>query len=442
MPVTAEQITHLLAQVSFPVKRLWIAYSGGLDSHALLHCCTRYRSELPEIAGAIHVHHGLSANADHWASHCHQTCEQLGIPLVVRYVELPTGEGLEDSARRARYEAIIAILQPGDVVLLAQHQDDQAETFLLQALRGGGPRGLAAMPPVASLGEGGLVRPLLEFNREAILEYARANHLNWVDDESNLDLRFERNFLRHEIMPKLTERWPAANRTLARAAAHTASLVHMADELLQDELEGIAGSRSNTLSISALKSLSSARASLLIRALCQKLQLPMPATVHVEELLHKQLHAVAGRQILVNWPGAEIRRFQDDLYIQQPLPPVPASDWRYEWNGMHALDIPEIHGRLILQPRHGSGIRQSLVKAGLTVKPRRGGECCQPSGDAHRRDLKTIFQNHHIPPWERARMPLIYHGDELLAVADIVISQGASATAKEPGYEVVWQSFH
>ena len=442
MPVTAEQLKRLLAQVSFPVKRLWIAYSGGVDSHVLLHCCTKYRSELPRIAGAIHVHHGLSANADHWAQHCHQTCEQLGIPLVVRHIELQAGEGLEDSARRARYEAIIAILQPGDVVLLAQHQDDQAETFLLQALRGGGPRGLAAMPPVAALGEGGLVRPLLEFNREAILEYARANHLDWIEDESNLDLRFERNYLRHQVMPRLTERWPAANRTLARSAAHTAGLVHIADELLQDELEGIAGSRPDTISISALKSLPFARASLLIRALCQKQQLATPATVHIEELLHKQIHADTSRQILINWPGAEIRRFQDDLYIRQPLPPVSAGDWQYEWSGMHALEIPEIHGRLILQPRHGSGIRQSLVKAGLTVKPRSGGESCQPAGDAHRRDLKTIFQNHHIPPWERARMPLIYHGDELLAVADIIICRDASVTGKEPGYEVVWQSFH
>ena len=170
MPFSAAQLSQLLARAALPVQRLWVAYSGGVDSHVLLHRCLALHEELPEIAGAIHVHHGLSRNADTWQQHCQMVCEQAGIACHISRVEVAEGEGLEDKARRARYAAIKAYLEPGDVVLLAQHQDDQAETFLLQALRGGGPRGLAAMPAVASLGDGYLIRPMLAVSRQQILE--------------------------------------------------------------------------------------------------------------------------------------------------------------------------------------------------------------------------------------------------------------------------------
>lgn len=439
MPVTAEQINRCLEQVPFTVRRLWIAYSGGVDSHALLHCCACQSTQLPEIAGAIHVNHGLSSNAGVWERHCKTTCDGLGIDLVISRISPSTGEGLEDQARRARYEAIASYLDPGDVVLLAQHQDDQAETFLLQALRGGGPRGTASMPVAGLLGNGAIARPLLQTSREAIMEYAELHQLDWIEDESNQDERFERNFLRRSVIPILKERWPAASKTLARSAAHTASLVSIAEELLLDELGGAVGSRENTLSISVLKRLPVAKSSLLIRALCEKQDLPMPATVHIEELLNRQLSADADRQILVSWPGAEFRRYQDDLYVQSPLPDIAGNEWQYHWDGLDSIEIPELHGRLKLRPSQGSGIRQSLVTNGLTVKPRSGGERCQPAGDNHHRELKVIFQNLHIPPWERERLPLIFQGDELLAIADLVISNQASVTSDETGYEVLWQ---
>jgi len=439
VPFTAAQLTRILSQSPHPVKRLWVAFSGGLDSHVLLHRLVDLRDELPHIAGTIHIHHDLSDHADAWARHCEEICQQLGIACEISRVNISEGEGLEDSARRARYTAIEGYLQPGDAVLLAHHQDDQAETFLLQALRGGGPRGLASMPVIATFGAGYQIRPLLDISRKQIQEYALQHELQWIEDESNRDTRFDRNFVRHEIMPQLRQRWPSASRTLARTAAHTAGLVHIADELLQDELQDVTGSRSATLSIQALKKLPFARASLLIRAMCYQQQLPVPATSHIHELLDKQLHADVDRQIHISWSGAEFRRYRDDLYIHSPLPPVSKTAWRHDWDGKRVLEIPELGGNLRLEPCNAQGISHQLLEKGLIIKPRSGSERCQPAGDKHRRDLKTIYQHHEVPPWERERLPLIYAGDELIAIADIVVCEQALAARDEVGYKVIWQ---
>jgi tRNA(Ile)-lysidine synthase len=327
--------------------------------------------------------------------------------------------------------------------LLAQHQDDQAETFLLQALRGGGPRGLAAMPPVATLGDGYMVRPMLAVSRQQILDYANKHELRWIEDDSNRDIRFDRNFIRQEIMPVLNQRWPAASRTLSRTASHTAGLVELTDELLLDELQGLAGNQLDTLSINALKAVSMVKASLLIRAMCYKLALPLPATAHIRELLDKQLHTQTDRQIHISWPGAEIRRYQNDLYILASSPLIVDSQWQYDWDGKGVLEIPELYGNIRLEECQGSGISNEAIQQGLTIKPRSGGERCKPAGDSHTRSLKTIYQDHHVPPWEREKLPLIYSNDTLIAIADIVVcDQAAVSGGDSAGFKIIWQSTH
>jgi tRNA(Ile)-lysidine synthase len=442
MPFSAAQLLQLLARVELPVQRLWVAYSGGVDSHVLLHRCLALHEELPEIAGAIHVHHGLSQNADTWQQHCQMVCEQVDLVCHISRVEVAEGEGLEDKARRVRYAAIKAYLQPGDAVLFAQHQDDQAETLLLQALRGGGPRGLAAMPAVATLGDGYMIRPMLAVSRQQILDYANKHELRWIEDDSNRDIRFDRNFIRQEIMPVLNQRWPAASRTLSRTASHTAGLVELTDELLLDELQGLAGNQPDTLSINALKAVSTVKASLLIRAMCYKLALPLPATAHIRELLDKQLHTQTDRQIHINWPGAEIRRYQDDLYILASSPLIVDSQWQYDWDGKGLLEIPELYGNIRLEETQGSGISSEAIQQGLTIKPRSGGERCKPAGDSHTRSLKTIYQDHHVPPWEREKLPLIFSNDTLIAIADIVVCDQAAVSGDSAGFKIIWQSIH
>lgn len=432
------QYLQTLIQDKQPVERLWIAYSGGVDSHALLVRIHELRDQLPAIAGAIHIHHGISQNADQWQTHCQLICRELGIHLHSVNVQLTEGEGLEDQARAARYRAFEDRLGENDAILLAQHEDDQAETLLLQAIRGGGPRGLAAMPAVSRLGDGYLLRPMLNISKADILAYAQAQGLQWIEDESNEDVRFDRNFLRQKIFPLLKERWPSVSRTLARSAAHTADLVNFSEALWADELSNLAGQHPQTLSISSLLQLPQENAALYIKAMCRQLAVAMPATVHIKELLHKQLAASSDRQIKIKWPGGEFRRYENDLFIIPSQPETLNASWEYQWDGQRSLCIEELHGELRLQASTGSGIRADLFSDGVQVKPRSGGEKIKARGDAHHRELKAVYQYHHIPPWLRERMPLLYHRDTLIAVADIVIAEDACAAAGERGFEPVW----
>ncbi len=438
MPFSAEKLLSLCGQ-SNDVRRLWIAYSGGMDSHVLLHRADALRSGLPSIAGAIHIHHGLSRYADVWQSHCREVCADLGIHFVSEKVVPQEGEGPEDKARRARYAAFMGIMQPGDAILTAQHADDQAETLLLQAIRGGGPRGMAAMPAISLLGRGYLLRPLLGISRQRILEYAEWHALQWMEDESNEDIRFDRNFLRNQVMPLIRQRWPAASRTLARTASHTSALVAFSDELLEDELQHNEGKRTGTLSIVALLKQPVSRASLLIRALCRKRRIAPPATVHIAELLEKQIYADVDRQIRICWPGGEFRRYRDDLYVIHPLAEIKTSEWQYDWSGNGICEIPELGGILRLVKTVGRGLRPDLVSQGIRVRPRRGGEVCGSRRGRYARGLKAIYQYYGIPPWERVRTPLLFIGGKLVAVAGVAICDAAGVDGSKAGFSVIWQ---
>lgn len=439
MPFSINHLTALLDQCH-AVKRLWIAYSGGVDSHSLLNHVISLKQQLPEIAGAIHVHHGLSPFADQWLSHCQSICEQYGIPC--KYIKVNAvpmnGESPEEAARRARYEAFEDFIKPDDALLLAQHQDDQAETFLYQALRGSGPHGLAAMPTVKSFAGGFLVRPMLDISRQHVIDYADENQLNWIEDESNQEIDADRNFLRQEIMPLLRQRWPAVSRTLSRAARHTATQTTYADACLHEELKSIQGSRADTLSIRQLTELPFEQATLFFRAKVRALSLPIPATHHVKELIGRQLHAGQDRQLMVNWPGVEIRRYRDDLYILPPLKQITASGWSRDWQPPEACPVPELGGVMEAEQVIGQGISLKYCADGLTIRPRQGGERCKPVSKKHHYDLKKLYQDAHIPPWERVRLPLIFAGDDLAAVANHWVCDEFAAASDEPGYVIGW----
>ena len=438
MPFPAEKILSLCNQ-SGDIRRLWIAYSGGVDSHVLLHRIHALQSVLPDIAGAIHIHHGLSRHADDWQIHCRNICIDLDIHFILVKVISEKGEGPEDKARRARYKAFMEIMREGDAILTAQHEDDQAETLLLQAIRGGGPRGIAAMPAISSLGRGYLIRPLLETGRQKIREYAEQHALQWIEDESNQDVRFDRNFLRNEVMPLIRQRWPASSRTLARTASHTAALVDLSDEFLEKELRDSKGGRADTLSISVLLGQPVSRASLLIRAHCQKQQITSPSAVHIMELLEKQLYADPERQIHIGWSGGEFRRYHDDLYIIRPITKIRKKNWQYDWNGSGSCEIPELSGVLRLVKTGSKGLRPDLVSRGILVRPRHGGEECRQQGDQYIRKLKAIYQYHEVPPWERERMPLLFIEGKLVAIGDIAICGDAGVDEAETGFSVIWQ---
>lgn len=414
---------HLIRALApfHPAPRVWIAYSGGLDSTCLLHAAASVRERLPGPLAAAHLDHGLHPQSGRWAEGCRAVCEVLSVPLTNRCLTVgrAPGESLEARARQARYAALGALLGPGELMLTAQHQDDQAETLLLALLRGSGPDGLAAMPAVSDLGSGRLVRPLLDVPRAALEAYARERVLSWVEDPSNDSLAFDRNFLRRRVLPLLRERWPAASASLARSAAHCAEAATLIEGRAAETLAGLTGVRRGTLSVSALSRLDPPHSKVVLRLWLRRLGLPPPPSAHLGRILTEVLPARPDGKPLVAWPGCEIRRYRDDLFALVPLPPRPRDD-ALVWKGW-CLRLPSPLGTLTRAgtERPSAVFGTDAVAQPLQVRFGVEGRWCRSGPRGHRRPLKKIFQDAAIPSWLRPYVPLVFAGEELLAVAGI-----------------------
>ena len=428
------------------VHHLVVGYSGGLDSHALLHLLATHRASWPERRlAAIYVDHGLQAASASWGEHCARICRELDVPFQALKIHArhAPGESPEAAARRARYAALAVELRPDAALLTAHHRDDQAETLLLQLLRGAGPHGLAAMPTASRLGQGWLFRPFLEVDRAELLAYAQAHELRWIEDASNEDTRFDRNYLRHRILPLLRDRWPAAPRALARSAQWCAETAAWLDEEADADLTCIVAHRSDGLSIPALRELSEVRQRNVLRRWLRRLGLPVPEARQLRQILHDALSAGRDRQPCIHWPGGEVRRYREALYAMPPLALHDAQRswvWRRNANGYPPLELPGL-GQLRLQATVGAGLRaERLAGATLTVGFRRGGERFRPAGRHHGQELKKLLQDAGIPPWERDRLPLLYRDQTLLAVVGLGAAAIAAATPGEPGFLPVLDS--
>ena len=418
----------------------WVAYSGGVDSHVLLHALAQLRASLGAPLGAVHVHHGLQAQADHWMAYCRQVCADLQLPFepLLTDARSDPGESPEARAREARYDALRAWLPAGAAVLSAHHQDDQAETLLLQLLRGAGPKGLGAMPAAAVLGRGVLLRPLLGWGRAELLDYAQSQGLKWIEDPSNADTRFDRNFLRHQILPELMGRWPAAARVLSRSAGLCAEAAAQLAALAVQDLGDTRGARPGGLSVAALCRLSDARVRNLLRHWLQEQGLSLPSQAVMERLTTALLRSRADAQPCVHWPGGEVRRYRDELFATTPMAefraPAPLG-----WNLAAPLILESAGGTLRALPAAAGGLRLSAQDRGrLRVAFRQGGEQCRPAGRGHRHSLKQLLQEWGVPPWERERLPLLYLGEELVAVAGLCVMDGYGAAAGEEGWRISW----
>lgn len=442
MAILNQHLSTLLA--SFPhTRRLIIGYSGGMDSHVLLHLLATQHELGPEqTLTAIYVDHGLQAASVVWGEHCARICHVLKVPFrIVRVNARPAlGESPEAAARQARYAVLAAELAPDAALLTAHHRDDQAETLLLQLLRGAGPHGLAAMPTVARLGQGRLLRPLLNVDRAELLAYAHAHHLHWIEDASNMDTGFDRNYLRHRILPLLRERWPAANRVLARSAHWCAETADWLNTEADVDLASAATDRLDALSIPVLRELSALRQRNLLRRWLRNLGLPIPDARQLQHIIHDTLTAARDRQPCVCWPGGEVRRYRDTLYAMPPLIPHDPQQifiWRHSAEGWPPLQLLE-SGTLQLQKTVGAGLRSEvLAGATLTIRFRQGGERFRPAGRLHHQELKKLLQEARIPPWQRERLPLLYRHDVLLAVVGLGIAADAAAGPDEVGWQPI-----
>ena len=394
-----------------PGVHTWIvAYSGGVDSTVLLHAMRAFAAERGHEVRAVHVNHELQPAARDFERHCVKVCDEWGIPLerMRREEEPDPGLGPEAQAREIRYKALHRHARPGTAVLLAHNRDDQAETLLLQLLRGAGVAGTAAMPLCRDWGEGKLVRPLLDVPREEIEAYARAHRLAFVEDPSNLDLEIERNFLRHEVLPLLEERWPSASRTLARSARHHAHAAHLLHERAEEDLGG-----EETIPVEALASLSEARQINLVRFWIVRQGYPAPGERRLRQWLHTVQSAGADRVPEEVFEGYRMYRWRGHLHLVPRLPALPEGAC-WHWRRGEALALPELGLDLrweSLQAQLGEE-----VETDLEVRLRTGGERCRPEGRQHRHALKKLLQEAGVPPWRRGRIPLVYQHAKLRLV--------------------------
>ncbi|WP_175452465.1 tRNA lysidine(34) synthetase TilS [Thiohalomonas denitrificans] len=420
-------------------SRYRVAFSGGLDSTVLLHLMASVRERLTVPLDAVHVDHGLHPHSGEWARQCEAVCRRLGVPLEQVKVDARPrlGEGPEAAAREARYRAFVEGLEPDAFLLTAHHEDDQAETLLLQMLRGAGPRGLAGMPEYRPLGKGWLVRPLLALSRSELRGWAEAVGLVWIEDPGNFDTGFDRNRIRHDILPGLTQCRSGAAHAIARSAMHCAEASELLDELATADLEG-SEAAPGILAAEPLRTLSPARLRNVLRVWIRLQGLPVPDTANLNRISEEVMSARGDSEPLVHWPGAEVRGYRGHLYAMAPLEPVPKG-WQMEWSGAGKLVLPAGLGELSLRPVQGRGLKAELFARGsVSVHFRKGGEHCRPAGRGHSHLLKKLFQEAGIPPWERGRIPILGVRGESAAVAGLCYGEAFVAAVGEAGLELLW----
>lgn len=403
---------------------LCVAFSGGPDSTALLHALAQLPEARERGLRALHIDHGLHAESGAWAEHCARFCKALDVPLTtVRvHVDNSRGEGAEAAARRVRRTAFAEHLGKGEWLALAHHRDDQVETVLLKLLRGAGPEGLGGMRAARPFARGTLWRPLLETSRETLRKYLKRNALACVDDPANHDRRFARNVLREEIMPRLTRHWPHAEASILHAAALCRAAADYIDDATQAALEALRR-EAGTLDASGWLALPEALRAPVLDAWLHARGLPAPPDEPRRELQRQVACAADDGVPLIAWPGAQVRLWDGRMHAMPPLAPPP-QDWQSQWNGA-PLALPHDCGTLVLA-RTGeppASADDARFDRPLQVRLRRGGERIRPAGDPHTRELRDLFQQARMPPWLRTRCPLVHDGDELIAVADLWISE-------------------
>jgi tRNA(Ile)-lysidine synthase len=450
--VSPESCGDPSGQPGLIAPRLCIALSGGLDSTVLLVALAKSQrdagaagleSPVPRdilarsSLRAIHVDHGLHARSAEWSESCRRLAAAWSIPFesVQVSASATAGESPEAAARVARYGALRARLEAGEVLLTAHHADDQLETVLLQWLRGGGLRALAGMPRIARFGSSAWhARPLLPFTRAELLEWGERQHLQWQEDPSNIDTRFDRNYLRLEVLPALRRRWPAAARTIGRVAEHARDGIESEDALAERDLAGI--KVGSALDVPSLLALTAARQRGVLRAWLRGLALPLPSAQSLAALRHDIGAAAADRNPKVDWPGVVVHRYRNRLYALPRSSVMPRTGvWvapdkaRFDLTDTTALE---------LVADLGVGLSRSRLPATLRVETRSSGESFTPAGSAHRRQLRKWLQEHDVLPWRRTEVPLLFADHYLVAVGDLGICAEFAALPDEPSWRVVW----
>ncbi len=441
------QITSTLRDffIQCPPLPIVIAYSGGVDSQVLLHALAslKHTEQLSNTLIACHVNHGLSENVLNWETFAAQQCAKLAVDLKVFRVSVKpkAQQSLEAIARDARYGALQKVTDGSSIIITGHHGDDQSETLLLALKRGAGVKGLSAMAQSTSLGRNTLARPLLTISRDEIVNYAKKHHLTWIEDESNTDTSFDRNFIRQQIMPLLKARWPSISHTINRSANHCAEGQHLLNELAQQDLEKCIITETS-LKVNELKTFSIARFNNIIRFFLSKHNGSMPSTEQLTQLF-LQLDAKADKNPAIKIANSYFRRYKEGLYLTEFFADV--SQWHCTVNLNEIaltpvqIELPDNLGHLSFNTTPSNSI-QTTIRDGARVgkqleftpplpeqsvkisfshhNPR-----CLPDYRQHSRALKKVLQELEIPPWQRQRLPFLYYDNELVAVLGYFVCQ-------------------
>lgn len=442
---------------------LIVAYSGGVDSQVLLHALAQLKQKqlISNSITVCHVNHGLSGNALSWQNFAEQECTKLSVQLVVKTVNVQAKaqQSLEALARDARYEALKSLSDKKSLVLTGHHSDDQSETFLLALKRGAGLKGLSAMAEQSQLGQHLLLRPLLNISRQEIVDYATEHQLDWIEDESNEDTRFDRNFIRQKIMPLMRERWPGISKTINRSASHCLAGQELLDELAVQDLKQasnqVSSKASNqgpgsdtSLFISALKALSPARFNNLIRYFLAQHDCLMPSTEQVNQL-RIQLQANEDKTPAVKVGEHYLRRFKNALYLTADFKDI--SDWQAEVNLLQSknktkstLVLPEKLGELVFihtVAKDDALTTICLPKDGqqMTVRFGHDNPKCLPEYRQHSRSVKKVLQELNIAPWQRRRIAFLYYDNELVSAIGYFVCQPFIPKDNQPSICINWR---
>jgi len=422
------------------IKSMTVALSGGVDSVVLLHLLHSLQKKYRFTLNATHVHHGLSKNADKWVKFCEKLCRDLSVPLDVHYVKLPQKKslGIEGEARQLRYEKLLQ--SKFDLIVLAHHADDQAETFLLQLIRGAGVKGLSSM---ANFDESRkLWRPLLNTSRIDIKKYAKQHKLKWIEDESNLNTDFDRNFIRSKILPILKIRFNHIIKVISRSSAHLAEAQHLLDDLAKIDLKKHLKSNKykHILQVKSLNKLSLSRAKNVLRYWLEMNDQLMPSKDLLDELLRQVLTAKKDAELKIELSKEfEIRRYKDEIYLVQKNQ-QDQKNYEIVWQGESEILLPN-KSKLRFAKVKGTGISLAKIKdKKLIISNRHGGEFFKPDAKRPTKKVKQLFQESDLTPWEREAAPLIFINNDLVCVPCFGVDVKCQTKPKEDGLEIIWDA--
>jgi len=414
-----------------------VALSGGVDSVVLLHLLHSLQKKHRFILNATHVHHGLSKHADKWVKFCEKLCRKLSIPLDIHYVQLPKKKslGIEGEARRLRYEKLLQ--SKSDLVVLAHHADDQAETFLLQLIRGAGVKGLSSMGYFDDTKK--LWRPLLKVSRSDIESYAKQHKLKWIEDESNLNIDFDRNFIRSKVLPILKNRFSHIIKVISRSSSHLAEAQNLLDDLAKIDLKSYLKSNkyNRKLQVKYLNKISNSRAKNVLRYWLEMNDQLMPSKDLLDELLRQVLIAKKDAELKIQLSkDFEIRRYKYEIYIVQKNQKMH-KNYEIVWNGESEISLPNGQ-KLTFKKIKGKGISfEKMKNKKLIISNRKGGEFFKPDSKRPTKKVKQLLQESDFPPWDRENLPLIFVGNELASVPNFGVDIKFQTKLKEAGLEVI-----